>query len=104
MTTQTIDLKDIKGRFTIVGFNSVGFPVSWDTNIQSVEQNGKDLVIIHKPKGKKQYLKHTFDKLNRTSIYKGWLKEDTSYLDFVSFDPECLGMFDKYEDKKVLSI
>src|SRR5690606_9267813 len=91
------------GRYTIVGFNSIGFPISWDTNIRSVSFDGKEIEIIHKPKGKKQYFKHTFDKLNYTRLYKGWPKEDATDIDFISFDEKCLNIFNKYEDKKVFS-
>lgn len=96
-------LDKIEGRYTIVGFNSVGFPIAWHTNIRSVTFNGSEIEIIHKPKGKRQFFKHTYDKLNYTRLYKGWLKENILDMDFISFDKTCLAMFDKHEDKKVFS-
>jgi hypothetical protein len=56
----------LKGKYTIVAFNSIGFPYAWDTNIIDMKEDHGRIIITHKPKGKRQAFKHTYDKDNET--------------------------------------
>lgn len=80
----------LKGKFTIVAFNSVGFPYAWDTNIIDFKQENNRVTITHKPKGKRTAFKHTYDKDNELKVYNGWLGLDLMKNEMMSFDSNLL--------------
>ncbi|MNF93823.1 hypothetical protein D3C84_765140 [compost metagenome] len=94
-------MMNIEGRNTIAAYNSVGIAYSWDTNIRSVtEENGK-VVVIHKPKGKKTFFKHTYEKDQELQIFKGWLKVDLMKDVMESFEESAFNVLNQYKDKLI---
>lgn len=92
----------MEGRYTIVAFNSVGFPYIWNTTIREVADNGDGSIsIIHKPKGKKTYYKHTYNKDNELKVYKGWLNNKINEWEIVSYDSD---VFPTIEADPVLTV
>jgi hypothetical protein len=77
---------NIEGRNTLAAYNSVGIAYAWDTNIRSVVEENGTVTIIHKPKGKKTFFKHVYDKDQEMKIYKGWLNVDLMEDVMVSYE------------------
>jgi hypothetical protein len=92
---------NIEVRNTIAAYNSMGIAYSWDTNIKSIEEINNKVVIIHKPKGKQTYFKHTYDKDQELKIYSGWLKVDLMKDEMYSYDENAFSPLNKYGDKLV---
>lgn len=76
----------MNGKHTIVAYNSVGIPYVWDTTIREVKQENGKVTVIHKPKGKQTFYKHTYTKDQELHIYEGWsgMKNDADVM--VSFE------------------
>jgi hypothetical protein len=80
----------LTGKYTIVAFNSMGFPYSWDTNIISMTEEKGKVTVIHKIKRTKKAYKHTYDKDNELKIYNGWLGIDVSQNEMMQYDSNLL--------------
>lgn len=92
---------NIEGRNMIVAYNSVGMAYAWDTNIKSVTEDNKTVTIIHKPKGKRTFYKHVYDKDQELKIYKGWYGLDLMKDVMVSYEDSAFEKLNNYQDKIV---
>ncbi|MED3562298.1 hypothetical protein [Bacillus xiapuensis] len=89
----------IQGRNTLAAFNSVGIAYAWDTNIKSVTEENGIVTVIHKPKGKKTFYKHTYTKDQEMKIYKGWLNVDLMKWEMESYEENAFEKLNQYQDK-----
>jgi hypothetical protein len=92
---------NIEGRNMIVAYNSVGLAYAWDTTIKSITEENNTVTIIHKPKGKRTFYKHVYDKNQGLKIYKGWYGLNLMKDAMVSFDNSAFDKLKHYQDKIV---
>lgn len=74
-------------KVTVVKFSDFGFPIVWNTLLHSVDnkpyaQYNESLQIIHKPKRKRTYLRHTILPKESIVVFEGWHDIDMEKLTY----------------------
>jgi hypothetical protein len=92
---------NIEGRNMLVAYNSVGMAYAWDTTIRSITEENKTVTIIHKPKGKRTFYKHVYDKDQELKIYKGWYGLNLMKDVMVSYEDSAFDKLNNYQDKLI---